>query len=191
MTIDQANGNIYIVFYDRRNYDDRNTDVYLAVSTDGGETFENVKISDSPFYPSSSVFFGDYTNITAYNGQVRPVWCRLDDGQMSLWTALIDATVGVETTTETVPFSIAQNYPNPFRETTWFPFKVEKSSVISLMVFDIYGRKVATLIDRQPTPPGKYVETFVARDYGTPAGIYWFVLANGHKIQKRKMIIVE
>jgi len=63
MTVDQANGDIYFVFYDRRNYDDRNTDVYMARSTDGGETFENILISESPFIPSSGVFFGDYTNI--------------------------------------------------------------------------------------------------------------------------------
>jgi len=80
MTIDGANGNIYVVFYDRRNYTDNNTDVYVARSVDGGETFENIKVSESPFLPYSSVFFGDYTNITAYNGHVRPIWTRLQDG---------------------------------------------------------------------------------------------------------------
>ena len=68
MTVDQATGFIYIVFYDRREHPNEMTDVYLAVSRDGGETFENMKISESPFDPMSSVFFGDYTNISACNG---------------------------------------------------------------------------------------------------------------------------
>jgi len=90
MTIDQSNGNIYAVFYDRRNYSDTQTDVYLAFSTDGGEHFTNQKISESPFTPDKSVFFGDYTNITAYNGKVRPIWVRLDAKGLSIYTAIID-----------------------------------------------------------------------------------------------------
>ncbi|MCK7531413.1 MAG: glycoside hydrolase [Marinilabiliales bacterium] len=37
MTVDQANGDIYIVFYDRRGHADNYTDVYMAVSHDGGD----------------------------------------------------------------------------------------------------------------------------------------------------------
>ena len=54
------------------------TDVYVARSTDGGETFTNFKVSQSSFNPNSSVFFGDYTNIAAFNKMVYPIWMRLD-----------------------------------------------------------------------------------------------------------------
>jgi len=90
VTVDQANGNIYVVFYDRRNYSDNETDVYLAKSTDGGDTFLNERISQWPFDPDQSVFFGDYINITAHNGMVRPVWTRLEGAKLSIWTAIID-----------------------------------------------------------------------------------------------------
>jgi len=90
MTIDQTTGYVYIVFYDRRNYEDAQTDVYLAVSKDGGATFENIKISESPFTPSSRVFFGDYNNISAHDGIVRPIWTRYENGKLSIWTAIID-----------------------------------------------------------------------------------------------------
>ena len=72
MSIDPISGNIYIVFYDRRAYDTNETDVYLAYSVDGGQTFTNKKISERSFTPQSSVFFGDYNNIHAYNGRIRP-----------------------------------------------------------------------------------------------------------------------
>jgi hypothetical protein len=89
MTIDQTTGYIYIIFYDRRNYNDNQTDVYLAVSKDGGATFQNRKISESPFTPISQVFFGDYINVSAHQGIVRPIWTRYENGMLSIWIALI------------------------------------------------------------------------------------------------------
>lgn len=90
LTVDQATGYLYTVFYDRRNHDGRSTDVYLAVSKDGGESFKNIKISESPFVPNPKIFFGDYTNISVYNGVIRPIWTRLHKSRISLHTAIID-----------------------------------------------------------------------------------------------------
>lgn len=90
MTIDQTTGYLYTVFYDRRNHNDNKTDVYLAVSKDGGEHFKNYKISESPFLPNPRIFFGDYTNISAHNGVIRPIWTRLHSGNISLYTALVE-----------------------------------------------------------------------------------------------------
>jgi hypothetical protein len=56
MDIDQTNGNLYFIFYDRRNHSGNETDVYMAVSEDGGDSFENIMISETPFTPSASVF---------------------------------------------------------------------------------------------------------------------------------------
>ena len=90
MDVDPVTGYIYIVFYDRRAYADNNTDVYLAYSTDGGTSFINQKISTEPFEPQSSVFFGDYNDISAHGGMVRPIWTRLDGATLSVWTALVE-----------------------------------------------------------------------------------------------------
>jgi hypothetical protein len=89
ITIDQTTGYLYTIFYDRRNYTDTQTDVYLAVSKDGGVTFQNHRISESPFSPISYVFFGDYINISAHNGVVRPIWTRYENGKLSVWTAIV------------------------------------------------------------------------------------------------------
>jgi hypothetical protein len=89
IAVDNSTGNIYIVYYDRRAYDDLQTDVYLAYSTDGGLNFKEVKISETPFVPSETKFFGDYTNIAANKGQITPIWTRMDDGRTSVWMALI------------------------------------------------------------------------------------------------------
>ena len=193
MTIDQVTGTLYFVFYDRRAYDDSNTDVYMAKSNDGGETFINFKISESPFIPYSSVFFGDYNNITAHNNVVRPMWTRLHEGQLSVWTAIINLFVtDVETANETaIPFALDQNYPNPFKETTHFSFKIRKTSTVSLKIIDLFGREVVTMIDKKILQPGAYFEHFNASAYNLSPGVYYFSLTSDNKNQVRKMIIEQ
>jgi len=94
MDVDPVTGAIYVVYYDRAPYDDFKTDVVLASSTDGGRTFKNEVISESPFItPGQFVFFGDYNNISAYGGKVRPIWTRYENSKLSIWTALIDKKV--------------------------------------------------------------------------------------------------
>jgi len=89
MTVDRSNGNLYFVFYDRRNHRGIETDVYVAKSDDGGKTFSNYKVSESSFIPSEDIFFGDYSAISAVNGAIRPMWTRLDYGRISLHTAIV------------------------------------------------------------------------------------------------------
>lgn len=90
MTVDQSTGHLYFVYYDRRNYSDNQTDVYMSTSTDGGLTFHDTRISDSPFIPTKRVFFGDYLNIAAVNGVIRPIWPRMDNGKITLWVSLVN-----------------------------------------------------------------------------------------------------
>jgi len=90
-TVDPATGTLYVVYYDRRAHEGNQTDVYLAYSTDGGETFTNIKINESTFEPTAGVFFGDYNHISAEGGRVRPIWTQMDgNGLLSIWTALIE-----------------------------------------------------------------------------------------------------
>ncbi|TSA28635.1 MAG: T9SS C-terminal target domain-containing protein [Bacteroidetes bacterium] len=191
MTIDQTTGYLYFVFYDRRNYTNNLTDVYLAVSEDGGGTFENIKISESPFNPIASVFFGDYTNISVHSEIIRPIWARLDEGNLSVWTALIDSLhVGITPGKEIAgPLSLEQNYPNPFQEYTYFPYKIHTPASVTLSVFDMFGRQVAVVVQDRLHQPGKYVEQFDASQYNLSPGFYYVSLTCGEQTQKRKMII--
>ena len=90
MDVDAETGFLYWVFYDRRNYTDNMTDVYLAWSEDGGKTIHNQRISDSPFTPNPDIFFGDYNDISVRNGIIRPVWTTFEDGKFHVKTALIN-----------------------------------------------------------------------------------------------------
>ncbi len=188
MTIDQVTGKIYIIFYDRRNYTDSNTDVYLAISEDGGESFANYKISETPFIPFSTVFFGHYIAVSAHNNKVFATWMRMDDGNVTLWGAPIDpATVGMNRE-PAVPFSLSQNAPNPFRENTFFSFKLEKPSEVTLSVLDPFGKNVATLINHETMTLGKHVVHFSSEEYNLNSGMYYYSLVTNNKTITKKMI---
>lgn len=190
MTLDQATGYLWFVFYDRRNYSDNQTDVYMAVSKDGGSTFKNFKVSESPFTPNENVFFGDYTNVTAHNNVVRPIWTKLVGTELSVWTALIDPDILVETLENTPNsfFSMDPAYPNPFVETTAIAFKLHSMALVTLQLFDLRGQMVAALRENEWLDYGKHIESMDAKSLGLAPGVYVAVLTVDGKILKQKML---
>lgn len=90
LDVDPVTGHLYTVFYDRRRHSGRQTDVYLAYSRDGGASWTNERISEEPFAPVESVFFGDYNHIDVLNGMIRPIWTRYENDSLSVWMALIE-----------------------------------------------------------------------------------------------------
>jgi hypothetical protein len=92
IAIDQTNGNLHFIYYDRSKYKskDLQTDVVWCMSNDGGNTFQQQTISEKSFIPTETEFFGDYLGIAAYDNRIRPIWPRMDNKKISLWTALID-----------------------------------------------------------------------------------------------------
>lgn len=190
MTVDQVTGYIWFVFYDRRAYEDSNTDVYMAVSTDGGENFLNFKVSETPFLPYSSVFFGDYNNISAHNNVVRPIWTRMEGTSPKIMTALVNEHIIGEEELETIPFSLQQNSPNPFDESTYISFKLRSSEEVTLTVYDMYGRAIAVLVDHEQMNRGKFTYHFNTYDYNLSSGVYYFSLVSGdHKIEKKMLLL--
>ena len=190
MAIDQTTGYLYVVFYDRRNHDDNNTDVYLAVSTDGGDSFNNIQISESPFIPWENVFFGDYNNISVTNNLVRPIWVRMDNGTRKLYTALIDMAVGAQEHAA-IPFSMVQNFPNPFSESTVFSYKLKEPGIVSIKVFDRLGKKVADIANQEPQDRGKYEFRLHASELGLKAGVYIIELRSTHQSLHHKLIVAN
>ena len=79
VTVDQANGIVSVVFYDNRNCSNNEAQAWMAYSIDGGDTFEDMQVSDVSFTPSpiplmASQYMGDYLAIAAYDGVTYPIW---------------------------------------------------------------------------------------------------------------------
>ncbi len=187
MTVDQFTGKLWFVFYDRRHHSDNATDVYMAVSEDGGNTFTNFKVSEEPFIPNSNRFFGDYNNISAVNDIVRPIWTRLHNNEMKIMTAIIDPTVTSDPIIE-APFAETNVVPNPFNKNTTYSFKLIKKSQVTLVVKDVIGREVAHLIQEETMMPGKYSKTLETEGVFLKAGVYYFVLNANNKVTTKKVI---
>lgn len=88
MSIDPVTGKLYVIYYTQDAFESLSTNVFLARSSDGGETFDNIQVDESAFTPDND-FIGDYIHVAAYNGHVYPVWTRADNHRSSAWTALI------------------------------------------------------------------------------------------------------
>ena len=194
MDLDAVTGNLYCVFYDRRNFSptSQQTDVYIAKSTDGGNTFNNYKINQTSFVPSPTVFFGDYTGISAYNNMVRPIWMAYSSSTLSVWTALIDgSTMSINETGLNAysPVELEQNQPNPFSQTTWIKFELKKAGKVNLEVFDVLGKKIASLYGNEEFHEGNYDYIFNATTYNLKPGIYYYSITCDEYALTKKMIV--
>ena len=85
-------------------------------------------------------------------------------------------------------FSLDQNFPNPFNPTTSFGFRIPAFSFVSLKVYDILGREVATIVD-EVLPPGSYARNF--NGTGLASGIYTCRLRQGEQVATRRLVLVK
>lgn len=191
MDIDQTNGNLFFVFYDRREHSNNFTDVYLAYSSDGGETFTNTKISESAFNPSAGIFFGDYTNITVHDNIVRPIWTRLANGNLSIWTDVTPLEILSSDDFETQNSSLneAVQYPNPASNLSYVSFKLHEDSIIRLSLYDELGKEVHTIIDNETKGYGKYIIPIKIDELNLNDGTYLCKLSINGTSKTLKMIL--
>ena len=85
-------------------------------------------------------------------------------------------------------FRLAQNYPNPFNPTTNITYVLPKTENVSLKVYDVLGREVATLVN-EVKPAGVYTVPFNASNLAS--GVYFYKLQAGSFVQTKKMMLVK
>ena len=87
-------------------------------------------------------------------------------------------------------FILYQNYPNPFNPSTTINYKIPDFGHVSLIVYDILGRKVATLVEEYKEP-GYYNVEFKVNGDGYTSGVYFYQLKSGSFIETKKMILIK
>jgi hypothetical protein len=85
-------------------------------------------------------------------------------------------------------FALKQNYPNPFNPSTKIRFSVPGKGYVSLKVFDLLGKEVATLVNEQLVP-GDYERAFNAE--GLTSGVYFYRLQAGGFVQTKKLLLLR
>ncbi len=110
-----------------------------------------------------------------------------------------DTTInGLQKLSNYVPgeFSLSQNYPNPFNPATKIKFSIPLSRGVSegrgmlvrLIVYDILGREVASLVNERLSP-GSYEVEWDGSDY--PSGVYFYKLITSGYTETRKMVLLK
>ncbi len=92
--------------------------------------------------------------------------------------------------TENIPggFTLSQNYPNPFNPTTTINYQLPASSIVTLKVYDVVGREVATLVN-ETKEIGSYSVQFNASHLSS--GIYFYTIKAGNFTATKKLTLMK
>jgi len=86
-------------------------------------------------------------------------------------------------------FSLEQNFPNPFNPETTISYSIPQSSHVTLKVYDVLGREIATLVD-ELKQAGTYKSQFSIGNFQLSSGVYFYrIQANGYSETKKMMLI--
>jgi len=93
-----------------------------------------------------------------------------------------------ESITNKVQCALLQNFPNPFNPSTTIQYQLPEPGLVKLVVYDVLGREVATLVDEYK-PAGSYSVKFDGSNLAS--GIYFFKFAAGEFVQVNKMLLAR
>jgi photosystem II stability/assembly factor-like uncharacterized protein len=85
-------------------------------------------------------------------------------------------------------FSLSQNYPNPFNPNTIIRFQIKDSRFVTLKIYDILGKEIATLVNEKQSP-GTYEVSWDGSAY--PSGVYFYKLISGDFTVTKKMLMIK
>jgi hypothetical protein len=98
------------------------------------------------------------------------------------------APVGVRSAGSPTVFSLEQNFPNPFNPSTTISFSLLSKSFVSLKIFDLIGREVATIISEEMLA-GNYTRQWNAANMSS--GVYFYRLQAGTYIATKKLVLLR
>lgn len=151
---------------------------YMILNMAVGGTFTDALETDEVTAPLPAKMYVDYIRLKDYNGA----------GEVFVNDVITDSETDQSLH---VPkgFELLQNYPNPFNPNTEIAFELQGSADVRLVVFDILGREISTLVNEKRSA-GLHTTSFNAS--GLSSGIYFYSLQiDGSIIDTKKMILLK
>jgi len=115
-------------------------------------------------------------------------------GNWSEWSEVIEAVLlSIDEDLIPVEFALHQNYPNPFNPTTQIKYDLPEDGMVSIMIYDIMGRKVRDLVSSHQEAGYRSVRWDATNEMGEPvsAGMYLYVIQAGTFRSNKKMILLK
>ena len=110
-------------------------------------------------------------------------------------TLILDARPVLSVGEASIPevFALHQNYPNPFNPTTTINYDIPESQIVSIMIYDVMGREVRTLINEFQELGYKAIRWDATDNLGrsVSAGMYIYTIQAGDFRQVRKMVLLK
>ncbi|MBN1481114.1 T9SS C-terminal target domain-containing protein [candidate division KSB1 bacterium] len=151
----------------------------IAGATSNTLTINNIQDSDSGTY-TCVITNRIATALTLYN---RPIHVS------------VSGDVGIDTAQLDIPkeFGLLQNYPNPFNPQTTIQYNVPKTAFVTLVIYNVLGHKVCTLIEKEQ-PPGYYAVVWDGKDmhgHAVGSGTYFYRLTSAEFNQTRRLLFIR
>jgi hypothetical protein len=199
-----GNDNPYIIFQQQISEQDTAgvyyQHIYATGSPDGGMTWNEPKditpgTGFDASFGSMATLVDDNIHLTYFCDPLAGSGIRANHPiipvtVMYLSHSAVDLTTGVREVPGVQPqaFRLGQNYPNPFNPATKIQYSIPASSFVTLKVFDVLGREVATLVNGEQGA-GSYSADFDATNLAD--GPYFYRIQAGNFSETKKMMLLK
>ena len=132
---------------------------------------------------SNTPMYNSYTDKNLLAGQYDYRLKQIDNSGACTYSQSVEIEI-------TAPnnFALFQNYPNPFNPTTNISYQLPITGNVTLKIYDMLGREIATLVN-EVKEPGTYELKWNAANL--PSGIYLYKLNAGNFAQTRKLVLLK
>jgi hypothetical protein len=132
---------------------------------------------------SSSAHSYSYTDASISSGTYAYRLKQIDNSGTYKYSSEAEVTINVPTC-----YALEQNYPNPFNPSTVIGYQLPMSGSVTLKVYDVIGREVATLVNEQKDA-GYYKATFNAAKFSS--GVYFYRMSAGSYTSVKKLLVMK
>lgn len=182
-SISAAQNNIHLVWQDNTS---GNYEIYYDRSTDGGLNWNQISQLTNDTAESLR------PSIAILDSLVHVVWNDKRDGNFEVYYKRNPTgnPIGINNISGIIPFaySLSQNYPNPFNPVTNVKFSIVNTEDVKIVVYDIMGREVQTLVNEK-LQPGTYETTLDGSALNS--GVYFYKLITHRYTETKKMILLK
>ena len=205
-TFPAANGNAdSLTFYDAYcTYQTENDQLQISGSTDGGTTWNSLVTLNGgtngqlvtappqtlPFSPACSQWRRQSVSLPNGTNRIRFNTISAFGNNLYIDSICFSHLIGIKKVSNNVPvkYYLSQNYPNPFNPATSIIYELPEAGFIKLVIYDILGNEIATLVNEKQQAGIYHVDWDAAN---LASGIYFYSLTSASFNQTKRMVLLK